>query len=97
MDFDARRFYGVGILVLGLGNLLFGTAQLFGGLQAWYLAVLEVVAGIPLSVLGVLVLTDSDRLDGGTLSDRLMTVVGALALVVGLFMLAGGVLLLAVA
>jgi hypothetical protein len=97
MDFDARRFYGAGILVLGLGNLLFGTAQLLGGPQPWYLAALEIVAGVPLTALGVLIITDSDRLDGRSLSDRRMTIIGSLALVVGLLMSAGGALLLVAA
>jgi len=94
MDIDARRFYGIGLFVLGAGNVLFGLGQLLGGPQPWYLAVVELLAGGPLMVLGWLVITDSERLSSTGLSDRLSILVGAFALLFGLFLLLGGALLL---
>ena len=94
MDIDARRFYGLGLFVLGVGNLLFGLGQLLGGPQPWYLALVELLAGGSLAVLGWLVLTDSERLSSTGLSDRLSVLVGAISLLFGLLLLLGGALLL---
>lgn len=93
MDIDARRFYGIGVLVLGLGNFLFGVGQLLGGPQSWPLALVEMIAGLSLLTIGWLVVSDSDRISRSKLSDRLMLVVGGFGLLTGLFLGLGGVLL----
>lgn len=90
MDIDARTLYGAGISVLGVGTGLFAVAQLLVGPQSTLFALLELVMAVTLVLLGVLALTDSDRLSEPTLSDRAQLLIGVLGTLLGLFLLLGG-------
>lgn len=90
MNVDARRLYGVGILVLGLGTGLFAVAQLLVGPQSTLFSLVELIMAVTLVWIGSLVVTDSDRLSESTLSDRVQLLIGVLGTVLGLFLLLGG-------
>jgi len=92
MGMEARRLYGIGVLVLGVGNVVFGAGQLVtSGIGT---PVVGLVLGIVLAGVGALVVAGSDRLAAPALSDRWLRVVGVVGLAVGALLLVNGVGLL---
>jgi hypothetical protein len=91
-----RRIYGVGVAVLGLGNLSYGIGQVVAGEQLLELSLVQLVMGATLLAIGALVVTGSERLTPPDLSDRALTAIGVVGFFVGVYMLVGGLVLLAV-
>lgn len=89
-----RRIYGAGVLVLGVGNVLYGSGQFLGGSQLPVLSLVQLVMGVTLVVVGGLVLTDSDRLTTPELSERVLLAIGLVGGLVGVYMTLAGIVFL---
>ncbi|QSG10656.1 putative membrane protein [Halapricum desulfuricans] len=89
-----RRLYGIGLLVLGVGNVSFGAGQYINGSQLPVLSLVQLVMGATLLAIGGLVVVDSDRLSTPDLSDRVLIAIGVVGTVVGLYMSIAGFVLL---
>lgn len=85
---DTRIRYGLGVFVLGIGNLAYGLALLTVGDQSTLFVALEIVLGLVMGGFGALVLTDPDRIDPEEISPRIMAVVGWVGIALGIGLLA---------
>ncbi|QGN07815.1 hypothetical protein Hrd1104_11215 [Halorhabdus sp. CBA1104] len=83
-----RFRYGLGVLMLGLGNLSLGVSQQLFGEQPTVTIVLEVGVGAVLTVFGGLVVNNPERIDPDQLSPRVLKIVGWLGIVLGIGMVA---------
>jgi len=92
--FSPRLVYGAGVLVLGVGNVLYGLGQFLGGSQLPTLSLIQLVMGTTLIVVGWLVVTDSDRLSTPDLSERALVSIGLVGGLVGVYMTLAGIVLL---
>jgi len=89
-----RRMYGIGVSILGIGNLSYGVGQYVGGSQLPVVSLLQLVMGTTLVVIGGLVVAGSDRLSPPDLSDRALLAIGAVGSLVGAYMTVVGIVLL---
>lgn len=89
-----RRIYGIGVLLLGVGNVSYGVGQYVAGSQLPVVSLLQLVMGTTLVVIGVLVLSDSDRLSPPGLSDRALLGIGVVGGLVGAYLTAAGAVVL---
>jgi MFS family permease len=89
-----RRVYGAGVLLLGVGNVLYGIGQFRGGSQLPSLSLVQLVMGVTLLAIGGLVLVDSDRLSAPDLSERVLFAIGIVGGLVGVYMILGGIVFL---
>jgi len=89
-----RRIYGLGVLLLGIGNLSYGVGQFVTGSQLPVVSLLQLVMGTTLVAIGVLVLSDSDRLSPPGLSDRALLGIGVVGGLIGAYMTAVGAVVL---
>ena len=89
-----RRIYGIGVSILGIGNLSYGVGQYVGGSQLPVVSLLQLVMGTTLVVIGGLVLSESDRLSTPDLSDRVLLAIGAVGGLVGAYMTVAGTVVL---
>ncbi|WP_136688879.1 hypothetical protein [Halorhabdus amylolytica] len=84
---DTRLRYGLGVLMLGLGNLTVGITQFVVGDQSTLIVVLELVVGVLLIGFGAAVVNNPDRLDADQISTRLFQAIGWIGIVLGGLML----------
>ncbi|MFB6188258.1 MAG: hypothetical protein ABEI57_00070 [Halapricum sp.] len=89
-----RRVYGLGVSILGVGNLLYGLGQFVAGQQLPALSLVQLVMGVTLLGIGGLVLTDSDRLSPPDLSTRVLLAIGVVGALVGVYLALAGIVLL---
>jgi hypothetical protein len=84
---DDRFRYGLGVLMLGLGNLSLGISQQLFGDQPIVTIVLEIGIGVVLTLFGGLVVDSPERIDPEQLSPRILKIVGWVGIVLGIGML----------
>ncbi len=89
-----RRIYGIGVSILGTGNVSYGVGQYVGGSQLPVVSLLQLVMGTTLVVIGGLVIAGSDRLSPPDLSDRALLAIGTVGGLVGVYMTVAGAVVL---
>ena len=80
---DIRTRYGLGVAILGLGNLLVGVAQLLTGGELTLSIGLQFALGAILGVMGVAIVNNADSVDPEDTSPRMLTAVGWAGIVFG--------------
>lgn len=84
---DTRLRYGVGVVVLGLGNVAVGLTQWAFGGQSTMVVAIEFVVGALLFGFGYAVVNDPDRVDTDEMSPRVLAFVGYVGITLGAGML----------
>ena len=84
---DTSLRYGVGVVLLGLGNVAVGVTQLAFGGQTTVVIAMELVVGALLFGFGYAVLNNPDRIDPEQVSPRVLAVVGYVGIALGVGML----------
>ncbi|MFB6202572.1 MAG: hypothetical protein ABEI98_11265 [Halorhabdus sp.] len=84
---DSRFRYGLGVLLLGMGNVAVGFAGMVVDGQSTVSIGIELLIGVLLSLYGGAVISDPERVDPEQLSPRLMRAIGWVGIVLGAGML----------
>lgn len=91
---DTRFRYGLGVLILGFGNVAYGIAEFTSGSQSMLFVALEVIIGILLAGFGIAILDEPDRIDPEKISPLQQKIVGWGGILLGIGLFVGAALLL---